>query len=363
MNEEQKRLYMKRAIALAKKGEGFVNPNPLVGALIIKNGKIIGEGYHQQYGGPHAEVNAFNHASEDVSGATMFVTLEPCAHYGKTPPCALKIIEKKIKKVIIAKLDPNPLVNHQGVDMLEKAGIEVEYGLLADEVSEQNEIFLKYITEKLPFVAIKYAMTLDGKIATSSGNSKWITNEKSRRHVHQLRHKYQAIMVGVNTIIQDDSHLDTRLEKPSRHPIRIIIDPSLRIPRNAYVIKTAKTIPTWIVTEKLDPYLIEMGVRLIKMDRINLRELMIRLGEEKIDSVLIEGGAHTHAMALKAGIVDKVYAYIAPKLIGGHDAPGPIQSLGLNTMQAALKLTNVKHHQFGEDILIEGYIEKVKNNG
>ena len=185
MNNKNNITYMRRAISLASLGEGRVNPNPLVGAVIVKNGKVIGEGYHEQYGGPHAEVNAFNHATEDVTGATMYVTLEPCAHYGKTPPCALKIIEKKIKKVIIAKTDPNPLVNMKGIELLKNAGVEVEYGLLSEEVERQNEIFLKYIQTKTPFVALKYAMTLDGKIATSTHNSRWITNERSRNYVHQ----------------------------------------------------------------------------------------------------------------------------------------------------------------------------------
>lgn len=358
MTKQEKIQYMRKAIKLASKGQGFVNPNPLVGALIVKDGQIIGEGYHQQYGDPHAEVNAFNHATEDVTGATMFVTLEPCAHYGKTPPCALKIIEKKIAKVIIAKTDPNPLVNLKGIELLKNAGIEVEYGLLSHEVEKQNEIFLTYITTKRPFVALKYAMTLDGKIATTSGDSKWITNDKSRRFVHQLRNKYMAIMVGINTIIKDDAHLDTRLKNPKRNPIRIIIDPSLRIPHDAYVVKTALTQPTWIVSTKYDQTLVDLGVRIIQMEAIDLDKLMDILGSEKIDSLLIEGGAITHAKALEAGIVNKVYAFIAPKLVGGKDAPSPIGGQGAYLMKDALKLTNIQYHHFGEDILIEGTLLK-----
>jgi diaminohydroxyphosphoribosylaminopyrimidine deaminase/5-amino-6-(5-phosphoribosylamino)uracil reductase len=359
MNDQDKITYMKRAISLASLGEGHVNPNPLVGAIIVKDGHIIGEGYHQQYGGPHAEVNAFNHASEDVTGATLFVTLEPCAHYGKTPPCALKIIEKKIKKVIIAKTDPNPLVNMKGIELLKNAGIEVEYGLLSEEVERQNEIFLKYIQTKTPFVALKYAMTLDGKIATLTHDSKWITNEKSRYYVHQLRNRYMAIMVGVNTIIADDPHLNTRLDTPSRNPIRIILDPHLRIPRDAYVIKTALTQPTILVSDHEDQELKARGVQFIVLKSpFDLKDLMKRLGEEKIDSLLIEGGAFTHAQALEQGIVDKVYTFIAPKLIGGVDALSPVGGKGIPTMNQAYHLKDIHYQTFDDDILIEGTMIK-----
>ena len=358
MTETEKQNYMKRAIELAQKGEGFVNPNPLVGALIVKDGKIIGEGYHMQYGGPHAEVNAFNHATEDIEGATMFVTLEPCAHYGKTPPCALKIIEKKIKKVIVAKTDPNPLVNMKGIKMLQDAGIEVEYGLMSDEVELQNEIFLKYIQTKTPFVSIKYAMTLDGKIATRTKDSKWISNEQSRAYVHQLRNKHMAIMVGINTVIEDDAKLNTRLDGPHRDPIRIILDPELRLPKTAYVVRTAKTQPTWVVSKRYDQSLVDLGVRIIQMAEIDLKQLMKQLGEEKIDSVFIEGGSYTHGLALESGIVDKVYTFIAPKLIGGKDALTPVGGKGVALMSQAYQLTNIRYQAFGEDLLISGNILK-----
>ncbi len=362
MEAKEKVIFMKKAIDLAAKGEGFVNPNPLVGALIVKDGRIIGEGYHQLYGGPHAEVNAFNNANEDVTGAVMFVTLEPCAHYGKTPPCALKIVEKKISKVVIAKTDPNPLVNFKGIEILQKAGIQVEYGLLEKNVSDQNEIFLKYIATKKPFVAVKYAMTIDGKIATETGDSKWISNEKARKYVHKLRNKYMAIMVGVNTIISDDPQLNTRLSGKSRNPIRIVIDPQLRIPRDAYVIQSAKQQATWIVSTKTDKNLTEQGVRIIQMDTIDLNHLSDILGQEKIDSVLIEGGAYTHAQAIKSGIVDKVYAFIAPKLIGGNRAKGPLDDFGVRFITDATALTNIKYHHFDDNLLVEGTIAKEQNN-
>lgn len=358
MTELEKKAYMQKAIELAQKGEGFVNPNPLVGSIIVKDGKIIGEGYHECYGGPHAEVNAFNHATEDVEGATMFVTLEPCAHYGKTPPCALKIVEKKIKKVIIAKTDPNPLVNMKGIEILKNAGIEVEYGLMSDEVELQNEIFLKYIQTKKPFVSIKYAMTADGKLATKDHDSKWITNEASRAYVHELRNRHMAILVGVNTIIHDDARLNTRLDKPHRNPIRIIIDPELSIPRDAYVIKTATVQPTWIVTKKYEQRLVDQGVRIIQMPEIDFVQLMDKLGEEKVDSVLIEGGSYTHGKALESGIVDKVYAFIAPKLIGGKNALTPVGGEGVALMSDAYQLKNVTYTPFGDDILMAGNIIK-----
>ncbi len=363
MTKQEKINYMKEAIALASEGEGFVNPNPLVGSIIVTDGSVIGRGYHEKFGGPHAEVNAFNNATEDVEGATMFVTLEPCAHYGKTPPCALKIIEKKIKKVIIAKTDPNPLVNMKGIRMLKDAGIEVEHGLLADEVEKQNEIFLKYIQTKRPFVAIKYAMTLDGKIATKSNDSKWITNIDARHHVHELRNRYMAIMAGVNTIINDDAKLNVRLEKPTKNPIRIIIDPLLQTPHESFVVKTANEQPTWIVSETYDQKLVDLGVRIIQMNPIDLNQLMIQLGEEKIDSVFIEGGAFTHGKAFESGIVDKVYAYLAPKIIGGKDALTPIGGEGVSLMKDAYSLINIKYHYFGDNLMIEGNINKEEYHG
>lgn len=364
--ELSKEEYMKKAIELADRGKGFVNPNPLVGAIIVKNGKIIGQGYHECFGHAHAEVNAFLNATEDVEGADMYVTLEPCSHYGKTPPCALKIIEKKIKRVFISQLDPNPLVNSQGVKLLEDAGIEVESGILEDETKKQNEIFLKYIQHKIPFVAMKYAMTLDGKIATSAKDSKWITNEKSRAFVHELRNQYMGIMVGTNTVLLDNPKLDTRrIGLKSRNPIRIIVDPNLITPRTHYVILSAKKQPTWIVTShlkdenELKPYL-DLGVKFIlkNTEPLDLKDLLVTLGEMKIDGVLIEGGSYLHGSSLDSGIVDKVYAFIAPKMVGGAQALTPVSGKGVKLMKDAHLLNNIKIHTFDEDIMIEGYIHK-----
>lgn len=357
MDIKLKTKYMKQAFNLAKKGEGFVNPNPLVGAVIVKNDKVIGKGYHKAFGQVHAEIDAFNNATEDVKGATMFVTLEPCSHHGKQPPCAHKIIEKGISKVVIANLDPNPLVYKQGVQLLKDAGIEVEYGLLESLGHKVNDIFFHYITTKKPFIAMKYAMTLDGKLATRNFDSKWITNEKSRAYVHDLRHKYTAILVGVNTIIKDDAKLNVRRHKKSKNPIRIILDPKLETPMNSFVVQTANEQPTWIVSEKYDAAYTNLGVRIIQMKTLDLHELMTILGEEKIDSIFIEGGAFTHASFLEAGLVNKVYAFVAPKIIGGSQALTPVSGQGVAFMKDAYQLKDIQFQRFDEDILIEGYLK------
>jgi len=369
MSQSDKEKYMQMAIDLANQGKGFVNPNPLVGAVIVKDGRIIGIGYHERFGEGHAEVNAFKNATEDVEGADMYVTLEPCSHYGKTPPCALKIIDKKIKRVFVSQLDPNPLVNSKGMKLLKDAGIEVETGILEKETKTQNEIFLKYIQTKKPFVAIKYAMTLDGKLATTTRDSKWITNEKSRAFVHEIRNQYMAIMTGVNTIIADDPKLNTRRNKPSRNPIRIILDPDLIIPLNSYVVQSAKEQPTWIVTSKNhqnDKFkqLETLGVKLMTRSAnpdIDLNELMTYLGDQKIDSILIEGGSYLHAKAIESKIADKAFVFISPKIIGGSKALTPVGGEGVQLMKDAHLLHHTSIHTFDEDILIEGYF--IKNQG
>jgi len=360
--------YMKRAIELADLGKGKVNPNPLVGAVIVKDGRIIGEGYHECFGHAHAEVNAFLNATEDVAGADMYVTLEPCSHYGKTPPCALKIIDKKIKRVFVSSLDPNPLVNRKGVLLLEKAGIEVETGILEADTQKQNEIFLKYIQTKKPFVAIKYAMTLDGKIATTSGDSKWITNEKSRAFVHDLRNQYMAIMVGVNTVIKDNPRLDTRRAGISRNPIRFVIDPNLRIPEDSIIIETAIEQQTYIVSGRhidLDKQkrLQEKGVHFIQQNTehdIDLSLLLTDLSKLNIDSLLIEGGAYVLGSAIESKIVDKAYVFIAPKIIGGNGAPSPIGGMGVLKMNDGFTLNDITLHTFDGDIMVEGYLQHNK---
>ncbi|MBH1941157.1 bifunctional diaminohydroxyphosphoribosylaminopyrimidine deaminase/5-amino-6-(5-phosphoribosylamino)uracil reductase RibD [Mobilitalea sibirica] len=359
--------YMKRALTLAKKGSGFTNPNPLVGAVIVKNNKIIGEGYHERYGGPHAEINAFHNATEDVTGATMYVTLEPCSHYGKTPPCADAIVKKGIKRVVVATQDPNPLVAGKGIQILRDHGIEVHTGILEKESQKQNEIFNKYITTGLPFCLLKTAMTLDGKIATGTGDSKWITNEASRAYVHTLRHRYCAIMVGIGTILTDNPYLNTRISGSiCSDPIRIVVDTRARLPLDANILHMNSSARTILATtnlaslEKLSQ-LEAMGIEIIvtplENAQVDLRYLMKELGKKKIDSILLEGGSELNYSALSSGIVDKVNAFIAPKIIGGSNAKTPVGGFGIDKMNNAIFLHSIEVKIFGNDIMIEGYIK------
>lgn len=354
------------ALKNAEKGLGRVSPNPLVGAVIVKHKKIIGVGFHEYFGGNHAEINAFNNALENVEGATMYVTLEPCSHYGKTPPCADKIIEKKIKRVVIGTLDPNPLVSGNGVKKLVDAGIEVKVGVLEDRCKKINKIFMKYIKYKEPFVVMKAAMSLDGKICTVNGESKWITGEKSREHVHKTRALLSAIMVGVDTVIKDNPKLTVRTEK-EKNPIRIIVDSTLRIPLDANVLTDEFKDKTVIATtfyankEKLVAIKnLEVKVLIIEDNekRVNLKSLMKVLGEMNIDSVLLEGGGTLNFSALKEGIVDKVQIYIAPKIIGGSLAKTPVEGSGIDKLKEAFKLKNLRFGSLGEDIFIEGDLSK-----
>jgi len=360
--------YMQRALELAAKGIGYTNPNPLVGAVIVKNGKIIGEGYHEVCGSNHAEVNAFKNATEDVTGATMYVTLEPCSHYGKTPPCANAIIEKGIKKVVIGLKDPNPLVAGRGIQILKDNGIEVITGIMEEEGRKLNEIFLKYITTKIPFCILKTAMTLDGKIAAHTGDSKWITNESSRKYVHQLRHRVSGIMVGIGTILADDPLLTTRLDSGNgSDPTRIVVDSSARIPLEAKVLHVESKAKTIIATTEVADKnkikaLKDMGIEIIntplKNNRVDLTYLMKALGERGIDSILLEGGSELNYSAIEQGIVDKVNSFIAPKIIGGRNAKTPIGGIGKAVMSEAIFIERLQVHSFGDDVMLEGYITK-----
>jgi diaminohydroxyphosphoribosylaminopyrimidine deaminase / 5-amino-6-(5-phosphoribosylamino)uracil reductase len=356
--------YMERALELAEKGTGYTNPNPLVGAVIVKEDVILGEGYHEFFGGPHAEINAFRNASADVAGATMYVTLEPCSHFGKTPPCANAIVEKGIKKVVIAMEDPNPSVSGRGIRILREHGIEVITGVLEEESRRMNEIFIKFITTGLPFCILKTAMTLDGKIASFAGDSKWITGEESRNYVHRLRHRVSGIMVGVGTVIQDNPLLNTRLEEGGgSDPIRIITDSRGRIPQDAKVLLNSpgKTIiaTTTMAAEEKRKELKSLGADIIITPAVNnqvdLNFLMKALGEKNIDSVLLEGGSELNSSALEAGIIDKVNLFIAPKIIGGRDAKTPFGGNGRQWMKDAEVLKNIRTYGFGDDIMIEGY--------
>ncbi|WP_321279603.1 bifunctional diaminohydroxyphosphoribosylaminopyrimidine deaminase/5-amino-6-(5-phosphoribosylamino)uracil reductase RibD [Marinifilum fragile] len=359
--------YMHRAYELAKKGVGRVSPNPLVGAVIVKDDKIIGEGYHEFYGGPHAEVNAFRSAKESVEGATMYVTLEPCSHYGKTPPCAEAIVKNKIGRVIIGMLDPNPLVAGRGVKILEENGIEVDFGYMCEELTEMNRTFLKFIQSKTPYVVMKTAMTLDGKIASKTGDSRWVSNEKSRAKVHELRNELAGIMVGVDTVIADDPMLTTRLGNGNgQNPVRIVVDSKARIPLDSKILNTSDQAKTILaVTEKADLDKIQQveakGNQILKVDalndRIDLNSLMQKLGELNIDGILLEGGATLNFSALQSGIVDEVVSFVAPKIIGGN-AKTPVGGEGIELMKDAIELDDIKYEQLGQDLMLIGKIKK-----
>lgn len=350
---------MERAIELAKIGEGFVNPNPLVGAVIVKNDKIIGEGYHTKYGCLHAEREAIKSLKESAEGADMYVTLEPCCHYGKNPPCTEAVIESGIKRVYVGSYDPNPLVSGKGISQLREAGIEVIEDYMREECDSLNDIFFHYITHNEPYIILKTAVTADGKTACANGSSKWITNELARENVHKTRKRCAAIMTGIGTVLYDDPMLNCRCENPS-DPIRIICDSNLRIPINSQIVKTAGKIRTIVATvsedTKKQQELEKLGIEIIrtqqKNGRVDLDELIKKIGEMKIDSVMVEAGATLNAELIKTGKVNQIDIYIAPKLIGGRDSLPFLGSIGVNEMSEALLLKEPKIKSFGDDIMI-----------
>lgn len=367
MAEEQ---FMKRAIELAKQGAGWTAPNPLVGAVVVKNGRVIGEGYHRKYGELHAERNALAACSEDSAGATLYVTLEPCCHYGKTPPCTEIIIEKKIAKVVIGSRDPNPKVAGKGARILREHGIEVVEDYMREACDALNPVFFHYITTKTPYVVLKFAMTLDGKIATRTGASKWITGEAARNHVHQLRGRYAGILAGIGTVLADDPMLNCRIDG-AHQPLRIILDSHLRIPMGSRLVRSAKEYPLLIVCNESNRDREEGASRIQKLEEAgakvwtlpeknghpDLNVLMQRLGEEKIDSVLIEGGGTVNEAALKAHIVHHVYAYIAPKIFGGENAKTPVEGSGIRLPQECANLRLAKITVLLNDMLLEYDVE------
>lgn len=357
--------YMQRALDLAALALGRTSPNPVVGAVIVQGDKIVGEGYHQKAGTEHAEIHALRQAGNLARGATVYVTLEPCSHYGKTPPCADALIAAGVSRVVAAVLDPNPLISGQGMEKLKRAGIETQIGVLAEPAQRLNEVFFKYITTDRPFIAMKTAMTLDGKIATFQGNSKWITSAPAREYVHQLRNRYDGIMVGIGTVIADDPRLNTRLNDTDVHdPVRIIIDGELLLPITSQIVKTSRQQRTLVFTshyaepdreERLKSYGVEVIRTDGKTDQLDLNRIMHYLGQQGITSVLIEGGAGLNASLWEHGLVDKVYWFIAPKIVGGVKAPGPIAGAGIPVMNEAIELTNMRVEQVGTDLLIEAY--------
>lgn len=382
--------YMLRAVELAKRGTGTVNPNPLVGAVIVRDDEIIAEGWHERYGELHAERNAIKHYYEknetgSLKGATIYVTLEPCCHHGKQPPCVDAIIENGFARVVIGSDDPNPLVAGKGIKKLLDSGIEVVTGVAKSECDALNYVFFHYITNKTPYVVMKYAMTLDGKIATVTGNSKWITGESARKRVHEDRARYTAIMAGIGTVLADDPVLTCRLNASSvdnrksqtnadansyiniRNPIRIICDTNLRTPLDSKLVKSSKEVRTILATaitdiEKHEPYIqngCEILVTPLEDGHIDLKYLMKKLGEMNIDSILLEGGGTLNFAALKSGIVNRVQAYIAPKIFGGIRAKTPVEGAGILEVADCVKLSEPTLTMLDGDILIESEVSKL----
>ena len=350
--------YMDLALELAEKGRGYVNPNPMVGAVVVKDGEIVGKGWHKFYGGPHAEVYALDEAGEKAEGATIYVTLEPCSHFGKTPPCAEKIKKMKIKKCVIACLDPNPIVAGRGKKILEEAGIEVVVGVREKEAKELNKVFMKYITEKNPYLFLKCAITLDGKIATNERDSKWITNEKAREKVQFLRHEYMGIMVGINTLINDNPRLTARIEN-GINPFRIVVDPHLRTPLESNFVNMADDNKSIIITskenEKNDKIkeLENKNVKIIYMTGydFSVHEILKKIGELKIDSVLLEGGSYLISKAFKENRIDGGEIFIAPKILGGG-LPF-IDGFDFKEIKDCFHLENVKFNVYDDNISVE----------
>lgn len=412
MENDSKERFMRAAIELAKKGEGWTNPNPLVGAVIVKENQIIGQGYHHKYGDLHAERDALRDCRErgnNPSGAQIFVTLEPCCHTGKQPPCVEAIVEVGIKKVTVGSRDPNPLVSGKGAAFLRERGVEVEEDFLRSECDALNFIFFHYITSKTPYVALKYAMTADGKIATAAGKSKWISCQESRDFVHQLRNKYSCIMAGIGTVLADDPLLTCRIPG-GRNPTRVICDSSLRIPLDSQLVQTAADIPTIVACAEPDclqdqdcaapsgewtqdlnagasgeasqaqdcaalpdrdflekeKALAKKGVQVIRCgspscgNRVDLCLLMKKLGELGLDSVLVEGGGALNFSLLKAGLVQRVYSFVAPKIFGGAAAPSPVAGSGVLEVADAFSLSQSDARKIGSDVLIEYEVKQAK---
>ena len=356
--------YMELALMLAKNGLGWTAPNPMVGAVLVKDGEIIGQGWHEKCGEPHAERNALANCKKSPQGATLYVTLEPCCHQGRQPPCVDAILEAGIRRVVVGSADPNPLVAGKGIRILREHGIEVTEHMLEEECDRLNEVFFHYIQTKRPFVVMKYAMTMDGKIACENGDSKWVTGEKARETVQNMRKKYMGIMVGINTVLEDNPMLNCRIEE-NVNPIRIICDSNLKIPFESNIVNTANKIQTIVVcTNKADKdkqrWLENKGIEVIRQKvkgRVVLSDLMKMLGEKGIDSILLEGGGTLNAQALKENIVNKICCFIAPKIVGGANAKSPIEGKGVEKMMEAYNLRNLEIQKIGNDIMLTGYLK------
>lgn len=353
----QDQFFLKLALNLAKKGLGWTYPNPMVGAVLVKNGKIIGQGYHKKFGSEHAEIEAFKSAKNNISGATLFVNLEPCVHFGKTPPCVPEIIRSKIKTVVCSTLDPNPLVSGKGLATLKQAGITVSAGLLKAEARKLNEAFFTFHEKKRPFVTIKFACSLDGKIATSTGDSRWITNDKARTFARHLRSQHQAILVGINTVLTDNPNLGVRI-KNKKDPIRVILDPTLKIPLQADVLRDENALIVTTLGNQKAKLIQQRNIPLIIFPKnpISIKELLSQLWQRKIVSILVEGGSKILGSFIDEKQADKLYAFYAPIILGGESAITAVSGKGVERVADSIHLKNISFKKLDDNFLISGYI-------
>ena len=353
--------YMNVAIKLALKAKGLTSPNPMVGAIVVKNNRIIGQGFHEKAGLPHAEVLALDEAGNNAKGATLYVTLEPCTHFGRTPPCVDRIIQSKIKEIVIGMVDPNPLNNGKGIQILNNHKVKMVVGICEEKLRSMNAAFIKYITKRMPLVTVKIAQSLDGKIATRTGESKWITSDKSRNYSHRLRQNYDAVMVGVNTIRRDNPKLDAWFAR--KQPVKIVIDSQLSTPQDANIFaNNSKVIIVTIVPrpgqETENRSILAQKAKILevkeKFGQINLKDMFKTLARMEITSVLVEGGGTLIGSLFDEGLVDKVLFFISPKIIGGKDAVSSVMGKGISRLDSVAMLKNLKLRRFKEDILVEG---------
>jgi len=357
--------YMALALELAEKGRGKVEPNPMVGAVLVKNGEVVGKGYHQVFGGPHAEIHAINEGGANCKGATLYVSMEPCAHYGKTAPCVDAIIKAGIAKVVTTVIDPNPITSGKGIQKLKEAGIEVRLGVMEAQAKRLNAPFFKLMQKGLPYVMVKWAMSLDGKIATHTGDSRWITSEESRAYVHKIRGQVDGILVGINTVLRDDPLLTCRLEG-GRNPKRIIIDSNASLPLNSRLLKTINESEIIVAVNKNAQHerverLEQLGCKIIQTRDTNgcvdLNDLFHQLGDMKLTNILVEGGSRVTTSMIEGRLVDKVMVFIAPIIIGGEAAKSPLLGKGVDKVCEAAKITEITVKRFSNDIVIEGILE------
>jgi len=356
--------FMNLAMQLALKGKGKTSPNPMVGALVVKNARIVGRGYHEKAGASHAEIIALDEAGKYAKGATLYVTLEPCVHFGRTPPCVDRIIKSGIKEVIVGMIDPNPVNNGRGINILKQHKIKVKVGFLEESLRKMNEVFIKYISKRMPFVTVKVAQSLDGKIATSRGDSKWITSDKSRAYAHRIRCNFDAIMVGVNTVLRDNPKLDAWFSR--KQPIKIVVDSQLSTSQDANIFSAKSqviivTLPARAGQETENREILSRKAKILevkeKAGQINLKDMMKKLARLEITNILVEGGGTLIGALFDEGLADKILFFISPKIIGGKEAISSVMGRGISRIDNAIRLKNIKLRRFQEDLLLEGYIK------